>query len=127
MFSARTFLKLEITGGVLLLVSIGWQLFLSDPLSEVATRADFYELHEKIDVIWNYLGFIGSKVGDSSVASSGYGQHTKSYGRAQAGDRKLRQQQELLRIVASILYLIGSALVLLGEYGVKSAKLVRRE
>ena len=62
LMSLKTAKKAEAVGMLLVLCSIGWQVFLEDVVQDIALDAEIYSIDQKIDNLWMYVGQIGQAI-----------------------------------------------------------------
>lgn len=62
LMSLKTAKKAEAVGMLLVLCSIGWQVFLEDVVQDIVLDAEIYSIDRKMDNLWIYVGQIGQAI-----------------------------------------------------------------
>lgn len=110
--------RLQISGLILLLGSIGWQVFIADQLRDLHEDTKRYIIDQKLDNIWMYLGAIGYKIrqDEPTRVTADYAQFNESWNRLPKGEERVKSQASFAIWVTRIFYLLGTVLMLVGRY-----------
>lgn len=113
----------ETIGLVLILASIGWRLFITQPSVDLAQQEDFLRIEQKLNVMWHYLGEVHgrSTTVDSINAISDHANASKRFHQFDRADdwEEIANRQQM---VSGIFFLLGTALVSYGRYAELSAR-----
>ena len=116
--SPRLAFRAEILGLILVLLSVGWQLFLEETTSELLADTHTYQMNEKLNLLWVYLGKLGrNALKDEPVrVVADYGDLDKHWQSLEREADFVAKQAAIFRDVRIALFLAGSLLLLIGRF-----------
>jgi len=113
----KTAYMVEVFGLVVILLSVGWQVFIEEDSQELAREAEIIQLNEKLDDIWLYVGRIGGAVTqDSSVGSVADYETLNKHWRYVSQETNFDYTARLFRLIRGILFLFGTVMLSIGRY-----------
>lgn len=118
LMSLKTAKKVEAVGMLLVLCSIGWQVFLEDVVQDIALDAEIYSIDRKIDNLWMYVGQIGQAIlhDKPTRSTSSYDILNEGWDWGMRSTDSVRGQRQFFQYVRGALFLIGSILTAVGRY-----------
>ena len=110
--------KMEIVGMLLVLISVGSQMFVLEPVRNMETDTSIYVVNTKLDNVWLYLGGIGSNILNDKPLRlpTSWGLLNESWRDTTVVGRDIEKQSEIIGYVVGVLFLFGSALISVGRY-----------
>ncbi len=113
--------KIEGIGLILLLLSFGWQAFQQD-ISDLAKDQQDYQIHEKLDNIWNVItDMYTHSSSNTSNASTKVNieaalENWKLYGNILSERTTVEYQAKLFLTIQIILYILGSICLIIPKF-----------
>ena len=108
----------EIIGIFLILASGGSQVFLAEPVQEIETGASFYEVNERLVVLFQYVDAIGreglrpANTPSQTLVSNAFRARWREI---DSLETPVKKQARGFRRIAGLLFLLGSFLVAMGR------------
>lgn len=108
----------EIVGLCLILISVGWQVFLEDKLAENQLNERLSSIEQKLGIIWHYTGTYAPELaGEGRVRiQESYNDLTLSFNSAHNSLASLDDKVEVVVYVRMALFSIGSLLTVYARY-----------
>jgi hypothetical protein len=124
----RIIFKIEALGLLLILLTIGWQVFVEDHVHELSHQNDIVQINMKLDDIWRYIGKIGSATTNDQTmgVTADFSTFNKSWTYA-PGEDNFDEKAELYRKIRGLSYLIGTLMLSLGRYQELRMKYLKRD
>ncbi|MNP22282.1 hypothetical protein D3C76_1149460 [compost metagenome] len=111
--------KCELWGMTLIFLATAFQLFLLDTVTEGVTDAYFYRVEEKLYSIWTLLAALYSSSDanqSQSVLAANFPLLLREWKEWDEDMKTIKWQRDFFSVVASVIFLLGSALTILGKY-----------
>jgi len=107
----------EVIGLLIVVLSIGWQVFAEDNFQDDARRNEMIQLNIKLDNIWLYLGKIGIATTDdeTSMWVTDYEVLNEQWQYVNQ-ENNFDEVARASSLIRGILFLIGTAMLSFGRY-----------
>jgi hypothetical protein len=113
----KTAVRIEVAGLVLVLLSLGWQLFIEEPIAGIYSGAKEYEVNERLELVWGYLQALREEVVEHrQPGGRDYNYLQGQWNRLAAQKDVVANQADIARTVRVALFILGSVMLAIGRY-----------
>lgn len=113
----KTAVKIEVVGLIFVLLSLGWQVFIEEPVAEIYAEAREYETNERLELLWAYLKNLRDELVEQRPPSSrDYNYLQGRWNQLPGQEDAVARQADVARYVRIAFFLLGSVMVTVGRY-----------
>jgi hypothetical protein len=114
----QTAARVEVAGLLLVLLALGWQMFLEEPVAGLYSGAKEFEVNERLEIVFRYMQGLRTEVVERQPPPPGleYNHLKDTWNRLDSRNSGVAKQASFMRYVRVILFLIGSVLLSVGRY-----------
>ena len=116
----NTAIRVELIGAILVLVSVGWELFIERPTIDLQQDATSFRIEDKLDQMWIQIGAIRDKIDPTpGFTSSTESPFEASKRWHMSGDRSelklVSTQARVSTAIRGLLFAVGSIMLIVAR------------